>query len=171
MPASNRLLPLLLLMPLSVGAPAVAHADSPAFVTTRSITPQLAQQGVMAALNDCAARGYPVTVALVGRDGRLLAFARDPLAGPHTIEVAQRKAYTANTFRAITSSLMGRTFMRDIPGVLLIGGGLPIEAGGHVYGALAVSGAPAKQTPGDVDELCASAGLTALTDTLELAGD
>lgn len=161
----------LLLAAVGLATVTTAQAEAPPFVSTRSLSPALAQQGVMAALDDCAARGYQVAVALVGRDGRLLAFARDPLAGPHTIDVAQGKAYTATTFRAATTALMERDFMRDIPGVLVIGGGLPIQAGGHFYGGIGVSGAPAQKSPGDVDELCAQAGLRALTDTLELAGD
>jgi uncharacterized protein GlcG (DUF336 family) len=166
MHALIRLLPLLGAISI-----ASAQAEAPAYVTTRALTPALAQQGVMAALQDCATRGYQVAVALVGRDGRLLAFARDPLAGPHTIDVAKGKAYTSTTFRSSTTSLMGREFMRDIPGVLVIGGGLPIQAAGHFYGGIGVSGAPAQKTPGDVDELCAQAGISAITDTLELAGD
>jgi uncharacterized protein GlcG (DUF336 family) len=148
-----------------------AQADAPSFVTTRALTPDLAQQGVMAALRDCADRGYQVAAALVGRDGRLLAFARSPLAGPHTIDVAQGKAYTSATFRAATTALMDRDFMRDIPGVLVIGGGLPIQVGGHFYGGIGVSGAPAQERPGDVDDLCAQAGINAMTETLELGGD
>ncbi len=125
----------------------------------------------MAAIDDCAARGFQVAVALVGRDGRLLFFARDPLAGPHTIDVAQGKAYTAVTFRADTGTLATRTFMADIPGVMRIGGGLPIQAGGHFYGGIGVSGAPQRQTPGDTDALCTQAGLAAMGETLELTGD
>jgi uncharacterized protein GlcG (DUF336 family) len=152
----------------------IATAEEAPFVTTRALTPGLATDGVMAAMDDCAARGYQVAVALVGRDGNLLAFARHPLAGPHTIEVARRKAWTANTFRTATTALQAREtsrFMRDIPGALLIGGGVPVNVGGHIYGAMGVSGAPAEKTPGDVDQLCAEAGIAAMADTLELGGD
>lgn len=165
----TRLLPLLGCCVLATG-----HADSPPFVTTRTLAPAVAQQAVMAALDACAGRGYQVAVALVGRDGQLLAFARDPLAGPHTIAVAQRKAWTANSFRTATSALMERdssSFMRDIPGALLIGGGVPVTVGGHLYGGLGVSGAPAEKSPGDVDHGCAQAGIAAISETLELAGD
>lgn len=156
---------------LSLGLIASAQAENPPYVHLRAVTPAIAQQGVMAALDDCAARGYQVAVALVGRDGRLLAFARAPLAGPHTIDVAQGKAYTATTFRADTGTLIGRDFMADIPGVMRIGGGLPIQVGGHLYGGIGVSGAPQQRTPGDTDGLCAQAGVKAMADTLELAGD
>lgn len=152
----------------------IAHAEQAPFVTTRALAPALTSAGVMAAVDDCARRGYQVAVALVGRDGDLLAFARHPLAGPHTIAVAERKAWTANSFRTATTTLMTREtnrFMRDIPGALLIGGGVPINVGGHFYGAIGVSGAPAEKSPGDVDHACAEAGIAAMAETLELAGD
>ena len=108
-----------------------------------------------------------VAVAVVGRDGRLLALVPNPLSGPHTIKVSQGKAYTANTFRAPTSQLMGRDFMRDIPGALIWGGGLPINVGGYFYGGVGVAGAPEKEVPGDVDDECAAAGIAAVTEEIE----
>ena len=38
------------------------------------------------------------------------------------------------------------------PGVLLVGGGLPINIGGHFYGGVGVSGAPFEKVIGDFDE-------------------
>jgi uncharacterized protein GlcG (DUF336 family) len=152
----------------------VVQAEEAPYVTTRALTPALATEGVMAAVDDCARRGFQVTVALVGRDGNLLAFARHPLAGPHTIEVAQRKAWTANTFRTPTLTLQAgdnADFMSTIPGALLIGGGVPVNVAGHLYGAMGVSGAPREKAPGDVDHWCAEVGIAAMAETLEMAGD
>ncbi len=143
-----------------------AATNSP-HVTIRSLTAPMATKLAMAAYDDCTAKGHHVAVAVVGRDGRLLAFVRSPLAGPHTIEVSQGKAYTANTFRASTTQLMGRDFMRDIPGALIWGGGLPINVGGYFYGGVGVAGAPEKETPGDVDDECAAAGIAAVTEDIE----
>ena len=154
---------------LSLFSPLLSASDS-LHVTTRSLSAPIAARLALNAYEACSAGGYHVAVAVVGRDGRLLAFLRSPLAGPHTIEVSQAKAYTAASFKAATSQLMDRTFMRDIPGVLLIGGGLPITAGGHFYGAIGVSGAPAENTPGDRDESCAKAALQAIIEALELEG-
>jgi uncharacterized protein GlcG (DUF336 family) len=39
-----------------------------------------------------------------------------------------------------------------------------------MYGAIGVSGAPAKSKPGDVDEECAQIGIDVVKDTLEFAG-
>ena len=96
-----------------------------------------------------------------------MAFARDPLAGPHTIDVSQGKAYAAATFVTPTSEMMTNEHLRFAPRALLIGGGVPISIGGHLYGAVGVSGAPARKTTGDVDEECAQAEIDAIREELE----
>ena len=60
--------------------------------------------------------------------------------------------------------------MRDMPGVLLIGGELPIQAGWLHYGAVGVSGAPAKEKAVDVDEACAEAWIGKVGEDLEMVG-
>lgn len=146
------------------------QAEDAVQVTTRSLSAPIASQLANAAYADCSARGFQVAVAVVARDGSLLAFVRNPLSGPHTIEVSQRKAWTSATFKAPTTQLMGREFMRDIPGALLIGGGMPINVGGYFYGAVGVSGAPAEKKPGDVDDACAEAGIKAVSEDIEMDG-
>jgi uncharacterized protein GlcG (DUF336 family) len=46
-------------------------------------------------------------------------------------------------------------FLRQIPGVVGVGGGVPIRAGTEVIGGVGVSGAPG----GEKDEVCANAGI------------
>ena len=53
--------------------------------------------------------------------------------------------------------------LRNLPNVVIIGGGLVIEAGGSVLGGIGVSGAPG----GDADEACAKAGIAAVQDKLD----
>jgi uncharacterized protein GlcG (DUF336 family) len=49
-----------------------------------------------------------------------------------------------------------------VPGALMIGGGLIIEAAGSLVGAIGVSGAPG----GEFDDLCAAAGIEAIEDLI-----
>ena len=53
--------------------------------------------------------------------------------------------------------------LRNLPNVVIIGGGIMIEGGGAMLGAIGVSGAPG----GDADELCAKAGIAAIQDKLD----
>ncbi len=146
-----------------------ARAEAP-WVATRVLSFELAQRLAAAAAAECRERGYQVAAAVADRSGRLLAFVRDPLAGPHTIDVSQRKAYAAATYQTPTSEMAAREELRATPGVFLVGGGVPIAVGGHFYGAVGVSGAPAEETPGDVDEACARAGVEAVREALEFGG-
>ena len=145
------------------------QADEKAYLTTRVLSAKLAQQAAASAYERCYSQGYQVAVAVVDRSGTLMAFIRDPLAGPHTVEVSQRKAYTSATYQTPTSAMMARDEIKFSPGVLLLGGGLPIRVAGHFYGAIAVSGAPAKKISGDVDEACAQAGLDTIVEAMEFA--
>jgi uncharacterized protein GlcG (DUF336 family) len=143
-----------------------AFADQP-YVQMRALSAELANQLAFTAAEECRKHGYQVAVAVVDRSGNLMAFVRDPLAGPHTIDVSQRKAYTAATYQTSTAQMADNQYLRFTPGVILLGGGLPIRAGGQFYGAVGVSGAPAKKIPGDEDEACAQAGIDAIREALE----
>jgi uncharacterized protein GlcG (DUF336 family) len=50
----------------------------------------------------------------------------------------------------------------QVPGVLMIGGGMMIEAAGSLVGAIGVSGAPS----GELDDSCAIAGIEAIEDLI-----
>jgi uncharacterized protein GlcG (DUF336 family) len=95
---------------------------------------------------------------------------RDRFAGPHTPPTATSKAWTSATFRNSTTELnaisqpgMMQAGLRNLANVVIIGGGLMIEGGGAMLGAIGVSGAPG----GDADELCAKAGVAAIQDKLD----
>jgi uncharacterized protein GlcG (DUF336 family) len=152
------------------GLAPVTQAADEAFVSTRTLNTALASQLAAATEQACAKRGYQVAVAVTDRYGNLLSFLRNPLAGAHTITVAEYKAYTAATFQSATLGLSERmSFLRGTPKISLVGGGVPVRSGGFMYGAVGVSGAPRDKQPGDVDDACAREGITAIKDELEFA--
>lgn len=149
-----------------------ALAEEKAYVTSRSMTAETANTLAISSLRACQKQGYQVSAAVVDRNGTLLAFIRDPLAGNHSISVATRKAYTAATFQTSTITMMQRESfdaLRDADKVLLIGGGVPVKIGGHFYGAVGISGAPAKKITGDVDHACAEKGIEAIREIMEFS--
>ena len=155
---------------LSLFALNAAHAEDQAFVTTRILSAQTAHEIASKAQLECKKKGYQVAVAVVDRFGNLLSFSRDPLAGAHTITIANNKAYTAATFQGSTIDLSKRLeFLKGAPNLSLVGGGVPVKLGGFMYGAVGVSGAPGKKIPGDVDDECARAGIVAVKEELEFA--
>jgi len=145
------------------------HAQEP-LVTYRMLSPEIALDSARAALAECRKRGYQVAVAVVDRFGVTQVMLRDRFAGAHTPATAAGKAWTAASFRNDTSALMAvsqpgmpQAGLRNLPGAVILGGGMIIEAGGSMVGALGVSGAPG----GDADDACAKAGIDAIRDRLD----
>lgn len=136
----------------------------------KALTPETALVAAQAAMAHCRAQGYQVGVAVVDRSGLTQVFLRDRFAGAHTVEAAADKAWTAASFRTSTLELAKETQpgkpmsgIRSTSRMLAIGGGLVIEGGGSIYGAIGVSGGPS----GEADEGCARAGVKAIADKVE----
>ena len=148
--------------------PHAASADATHAI--RLMTPETALKAAQAALKKCRDGGFQATVAVVDRMGVAQVLLRDRYAGPHTVDMARAKAYTAVSFRTNTTALAEATQagrpssgIRHLPGVAAVGGGLMVEAGGALLGAIGVSGAPG----GKEDDACAAAGLAAIRDDIE----
>jgi uncharacterized protein GlcG (DUF336 family) len=157
--------PMLLLLAAALSA----HAQVGTF-QTRSLTPETALAAARAALESCRTQGFQVAVAVTDRAGITQVLLRDRFAGPHTVDVASNKAWTAVSFRTSTSALATETQpgrpmsgLRTLPRFLAAGGGQVIEAGGNVLGAIGVSGGPG----GEADESCAMAGIKAIAEAIE----
>jgi uncharacterized protein GlcG (DUF336 family) len=63
----------------------------------------------------------------------------------------------------IIASNPGAAGLKDISGVIVLNGGLPIRVGDEVIGSVGVGGSPS----GDRDEACAKAGLDKVADQLK----
>ena len=141
-------------------------------LTQRNIGVDLALVAAKAALDAAKSRGYLHTgVAVANRAGQLLVLLRSDDGGPHLVDAARRKAYTAASMNARTSkaskSVDERTGEPDphlvyLNEVLIVGGGVPIHMNGELIGAIGVAG-----SPGSVhDEECADAGIAAIAASL-----
>lgn len=154
---------------MATGLPALAQTPASTF-QIKALTPETALIAAQAALASCRAQGFQVGVAVVDRSGLTQVFLRDRFAGAHTLDVATNKAWTAASFRTSTMDLATETQpgkpmsgIRSTPRMLAIGGGLVIEGGGSIFGAIGVSGGPG----GEADEACARAGIKAIADKIE----
>jgi uncharacterized protein GlcG (DUF336 family) len=135
-----------------------AHAQG--LVTEKNIPLAMAQTIANGAMEKCKELGFKVSVAVVDRAGLPIVMLRGDGAGLHTPEGADRKAYTARTFRAPSADFVKR--MQNDPTstgslhytrVLALPGGLPIKVGDDVVGAVGVSGSPGR------DDECSQAGI------------
>jgi uncharacterized protein GlcG (DUF336 family) len=142
-----------------------------ALVPGNTLSPELALEIAQTSLKACRGEGYQVAVAVVDRAGVPQVMLRDRYAGPHTPDTAQRKAWTAVSFRADTLTLANNTQAdspqsgaRMITNALMIGGGVPVQAAGMTVAGVGISGAPS----GEADDRCARAGIDAVRGRLEL---
>jgi uncharacterized protein GlcG (DUF336 family) len=141
----------------------------PNVVKKHSISFELAQKMVNAAVAKARELGVSENVVILDDGGNLKAFGRMDGAPLPTIEMAQNKAYTA-LFGVSTQDFFN--FIQGDPSLLAgvptlsrmaaWGGGFPIKVNGELVGAIGVSGAPAVQN--DVD--CASAALALVSDAV-----
>jgi uncharacterized protein GlcG (DUF336 family) len=152
---------------LSLAFTASANAQAPQ--SEKNVSMKMALMIIDGALEQCTKDGYKVTVAIVDKGGNLFATVRGDGTNPHTMEFARLKAYTSRT-RGQTSlevqKLMEKpenAWIKQIPNVVGIGGGVPIKAGNETIGGVGVSGAPG----GEKDEVCANAGIAKVADSLK----
>ena len=152
----------------AIAATAVLSSTAQAqLAVEKSLTLAMAQAIANGAMESCKSMGYRVSVAVVNRDGLPIVMLRGDGAGLHTPEGAERKAYTARTFRAPSADFLKR-MERDPAAhasetyshVLALPGGLPIKVGDDVVGAVGVSGSPGK------DDDCGQAGINKVADQL-----
>ncbi len=140
--------------------PSFATPASAQLLQRKDLSLSVAQTMANGALEACKAMGYAASVVVVDRGGDTLVALRGDGTGPHTVENARRKAYTANTFKMSTEDFIQamktqptRREQTTLPGVIAINGGVPIKVGNDVIGGIGLSGSPGK------DEECVNAGL------------
>ncbi|MEO5772207.1 MAG: heme-binding protein, partial [Burkholderiaceae bacterium] len=90
--------------------------------------------------------------------------------GPDTIAASERKSCTSASAKGATTAMTeaaqrnpGPANLLDIPGFLLLGGGMPVKVGNEVIGAVGVGGAPG----GHLDDQCVAAALEAVKEQLK----
>ena len=159
---------------LTLGTLALVGATSTALATgtvsPRSISSATASQLAQQAVAACSADGYVVTTAVVDRSGVLIGLVRADGAGPHTVAAATAKAFTSASSRNPTSGIAKAiqsnpdvAGMAQIPGFLVLAGGVPIRIGNEVVGGIGIAGAPG----GHLDEACAQKALEAISSQLK----
>ncbi len=130
-----------------------------------SVTLSVAQAVVEAARAKAEEIGVPMNIAVVDDGNNLTAFARMDGAWLGSIDIAQNKAYTARSFNMSTKELAPLAQPNQpLYGIeasnqgrlIVFAGGIPLEAGGQVVGAVGVSGGSVEQ-----DHEVAEAGVAA----------
>jgi uncharacterized protein GlcG (DUF336 family) len=129
-------------MPVTLAQPIRAQDPLAAY---KSLSPELALDLARASRGNCRSRGYQVAVAVIDHFGVTQVILSDRFAGAHTVSTATGKAWTAASFRTSTTELnavsqpgMMQAGIRNLPGTIIIGGGLIVETGGSLVRARGV---------------------------------
>lgn len=137
-------------------------------VNVKRITVDLAAKIADAAVKACREKGYQVSAVVVDRNGNTQLAMRDTLASRFTLQIAEEKAnlvimsgIPSGRFRGSRQDI--RPELNHIDGIVVMDGGLPIQAAGTNIAAIGVSGAPG----GDIDAECAARGIAAVQDRLD----
>jgi len=141
-------------------------------MSSKMISTEFALDIAKSALTECRSNGYQVSVVIVDRAGNVQVSLRDVYASRFTTEIATRKANTvilsgvdSGIFRKNREDI--RQELNHIDGIIVMEGGLPIEAAGTLVGAIGVSGAPG----GDKDAACARTALQSVSERLIFASE
>ena len=123
-----------------------------AVLTESNISTADAQKLATASVAACQAKGY----TSAPRSSTAPACFRPscaPTTPARTVEASRAKAFTSVSAKSPTLAMMenaqknpGAANLTDIPGFLLLGGGVPVKAGSAVIGAIGVAGA--RRPPG-----------------------
>jgi uncharacterized protein GlcG (DUF336 family) len=113
------------------------------------ITAEQAQKGIAAGLKKAKEINSPSSIAIVDAGRNLLGFARMDGALLASIEISQRKAYTARSLNMKTGDVMAYVQPGQPlygmetghqPPFIVFGGGMPVVRDGNVVGAVGVAG-------------------------------
>ena len=155
---------------LAFAASLSANAIAADVLTQKNIGLEAANDIAKMSIEACRKDGYQVSAVVVDKHGNLRSAMRDDLAARQTLEIAERKAnmvimsgIASGEFRAARQEIQQE--LNHIDGLIVMQGGLPIQAAGTIIGAVGISGAPG----GDKDEACAAIALKKITERLEFA--
>src|SRR3978361_2054792 len=137
---------------LLVAGPAFAQAPQ----VEKNVSMAMALAIIQGTLEQCTKDGFKVSVVIVDKGGNVAASIRGDGTNPHTMEFSRLKAYTSRTRGQTSLEFMkliadpANAYLRQIPNVVGVGGGVPIKVGNEIIGGRGVSGAPG----GEKDEVC-----------------
>jgi uncharacterized protein GlcG (DUF336 family) len=133
--------------------------------TSKDVTLDTALHVIQSARRSAEAIGVAMNIAVVDDGNNLVAFQRMDGAWLGSVDIAQGKAYTARAFNMSTRDLaplcqpgeplFGIDASND-GRLIIFAGGIPLERGGEVVGAIGVSGGAVEQ-----DHVVATAGADA----------
>ena len=160
---------------LAIALGVTAFASRAELVKNNDLPMALAMEAAAEAVAACEKSNYRVTVTVLDRAGQTRVILKGDRATPHTLDSSHGKAYTVVTLGPIvkldTSGEIATRIKENpaaaglsaIPGLVFLTGGVAIKSGDELLAAIGVGGAPG----GNLDEICAKAGIDKIKDRLK----
>ncbi|MDX1810544.1 MAG: heme-binding protein [Gammaproteobacteria bacterium] len=154
---------------LSCTAAPLLADEQPMLINVKRMSMETALTMAKGAIDACRKEQIQISVTVVDRAGVTQVALRDVLAPTVSLTISEQKARAALAFNVKTADMEGRFknfgSVAKTDGLIFSAGGVPVNAGGRILGAVGVSGAPS----GKLDEKCAQAGIDTVLDELEMA--
>ncbi len=132
-------------------------------VAQKSISLDDAQKIATEVFKESRKENVKVSLVILDKGGNIVLSMKDDNAGLHTLNTAEKKAFTSLTFGITTTEFAGR--VEKVPNLLQINntttlsGGIPLKVGNEVIGSLGIGGAPS----GAIDEKIGNAALSKIS--------
>lgn len=118
------------------------------FITSESnLTMEAAFEFVNRSTRIADSLNKKIAVAILDKSGTIIILVRGDGVGPHNLEAARRKAYTALSTKTTTLTLLRNSNRNDdiknlntLPELLLLSGGVPLYYKGDVIGSIGIAG-------------------------------
>lgn len=123
-------------------------------IASEEVMPDKTDLMIQKAVSKAQELGIKISVAVVDAHGNLKAFKRMDGAVLASVKLSQGKAFTSANIPAPTGALTEITALGNIPGFVLLKGGVPIMEAGVPNGAIGIGGGSGEQ-----DEECAMAAI------------
>lgn len=147
-------------------AVAVAATSSSKLPSATYLPLKIALRAAQVAVANCQGKGQQVAATVVDAEGVVIAQLRNDGTTTASLDASKGKAYAAAGFKSPTDGLAAAAAtnpgLLQVPGFVILAGGLPIASGGRVVGGIGVGGAPS----GAIDKTCAQAALAAIAGSL-----
>jgi glc operon protein GlcG len=128
--------------------------SEPDVIPMNTLSLSAAQRIAAAAIAAAQSHGVTVCIAVSDRSGEPIATMRMDGAPLLSAGIARNKAYSVVAFKGMATNLWWPAIGHDpnlvhglshIPGLVIVGGGVPVQVNGELVGAVGVSGASADQ--------------------------
>jgi uncharacterized protein GlcG (DUF336 family) len=136
-------------------------------IVQKSISLDTAQKLAVEVIKEARKEKVNVSLVILDKGGNVVLSMKDDNAAIHTMNTAQKKAFTALSFGIPTTEFASRVEkvpnLTQIENTTTLGGGIPIKVGNETIGSIGIGGAPS----GTIDEKIGNAALSKISTLLK----